>query len=700
MHDRLELSLILVSYHSETPLREFFASLAAHPVGVSHEVIVVDNAPGDGTGRWLAGALPWVRVLPMTGNVGYARAVNAGIEQARGEHLLVINPDVLLADGAIDEAMTYLRAHPEAGLIGVQLLDPDGTVQRNARRFYSLTTILLRRTPLGRLWPEHPELRRHLMLDDDLSRPGPVDWVTGAFMLVRREALDTVGPMDGRFFLYFEDVDWCYRMWEGGFEVHLLPDVQLVHGFQRSSHRLNRSLVHHVQSFLSFYDKWGALVYVAERLRGVWRTAAAVLADLLALNLAFLVAFVLRRLLDPFFPQPVFDLVHYGPLVLLVNAVSLIVLPLVGRYRSSTARTGLQSGLEALRATFFVTLVVMAAVYLSYSRTFSRAVILLFVPLFPLALALTSSLRDRVLGGARRTQVGGRRAMVIGERATIETLTCSLHAEDPRDRLVGSITLDAGGGPGEGALGSLDRLVETVERYRVNEILIDGRAAVDLRLRATARALAAEGVEILVDQPWAAALGPSGDRRERWGRDWWRMPAPAALGVAAVLKSVVDRPLGLLLWVVALPGHLLCSTAGRWSGLARARRLERLGQKRRRLSWTEWTDRHDRALPGVVQAPLFWQVVTGRMSLVGPYPLPPGCEEELGPVELLRFAVKPGLAGPWQRSSGRGGVGAITRDDLPYLEQWSLALDADLFLSAVPRLLLSDERWDRVVKAR
>lgn len=699
MEPRLELSLILVSYHSETPLRDFFASLAAHPVGVAHEVIVVDNAPGDGTARWLEEEHPWVRVLAMPGNVGYARAVNAGIEKARGEHVLVINPDVLLADGAIDEAVAYLRAHPEVGLVGVQLLDADGTVQHNARRFYSLTTILLRRTPLGRLWPDHPELRRHLMLDDDLSQPGPVDWVTGAFMLVRREALAAVGPMDGRFFLYFEDVDWCYRMWEGGYEVHLLPDVRLVHGFQRSSKRLNRSLVHHVRSFLSFYDKWGALVYVAERLRGVWRTAAAMAADLLALNLAFLVAFLVRRLFDPLFPQPVFDLVHYGPLVLLVNVVSLIVLPLVGRYRTVTARTGLQGGLEALRATFFVTLVVMAAVYLSYSRTFSRAVILLFVPLFPLALALTSSLRDRVLGGARRATAAGRRAMVLGTRDTLDGLIATLHAEDPRDRVVGRLELDASNPAGPDRP-DLEGLARTVERYRVNEVLIDGGAPVDLRLRATARTLAAEGVEVLVDQPWAAALGPTPQRRERWGRTWWRMPAPSALGAAAAFKVVVDRPLGLLLWLVALPGHLLCSTAGRWSGLVKARRLERLGQRRRRLAWTEWTDRKGRALPGVVQAPLFWLVVTGRMSLVGPYPLPPGCEEELGPVELLRFAVKPGLTGPWQRSSGREGVGAMTRDDLPYLEQWSLALDADLFLSAVPRLLLSDDRWDRVAKAR
>lgn len=698
MDERLELSLILVSYHSQEPLRGFFGSLAAHPVRATHEVIVVDNAPGDGTGNWLAEQVPWVRVLEMPGNLGYARAVNAGIEQAHGEHVLVINPDVLLDEGAIDTALEHLRAHPEVGLLGVQLLDPDGRVQHNARRFYSLTTILLRRTPLGRLWPAHPELRRHLMLDDDLSRPGPVDWVTGAFMLVRREALEAVGPMDGRFFLYFEDVDWCYRMWEGGYEVHLLPDVRLVHGFQRSSKKLGRSLVYHLRSFLSFYDKWGALVYVAERLRGTWRTLTALTADLLALNLAFLLAFGVRRLLDPFFPEPLFDLVHYGPLILLVNVVSAIVLPLVGRYRTGARRTGLQGGLEALHATFFVTLVVMAAVYLSYSRTFSRAVILLFVPLFPLALALTSVLRDRVLGGARKG-VAGRRALVLARGAAAAEMVRGLRPDHVRDRVVGAVALDGSVCEDVRDCGPLAELAATVERYRVNEVLIDGEAAVDPGARASVRALSAEGVEVLVDQAWAAGLGPSSQRTARWGRIWWRMPPPSALGATAALKALVDRPLGLLLWVVALPGHLLCSTVGRWAKLVEPRRVERLGQRRRRLVWTEWTDRRGRALPGLAQAPLFWQVVTGRLSLVGPYPLPPGCEEELGPVELLRFSVKPGLTGPWQRSTGREGLGSITRDELGYLEQWSLALDADLFLSAVPRLLLSDDHWGGAVKA-
>ena len=702
MDHGLDVTLVLVSYHSEEPLRRFFASVCAHPIEADHEIVVADNAPGDGTAEWLASEHPEVRVLPMEGNQGYARGVNAAIEAARGRHVLVVNPDVELADGAVDRALAYLEDNPEVGMVGVRLLDTDGSPQRNARRFYSLQTILLRRTPWGKLQPDHPELRRHLMLDDDLSRPGPVDWVTGAFMLVRREALDAVGPMDGRFFLYFEDVDWCYRMWEGGWEVHLLPDVRLIHEFQRTSTRFGRSFVHHLRSFVSFYDKWGALVYVAKRLRGTWRVAAAVLGDVVALNLAFVAGCYGGRAMHRLFPEPLFDIVHYVQLLLSGNAVSLVVLPLVGRYQESRVRGRFERGLAELRATFFVTLVVMAGVYLSYTRTFSRAVILLFVPAYLLALTLVRTVRDRVLGGLERAAPEAHRAIVLADDApAADRFVASLETGSRGgERLAGVVLSRVDAAPertsgGHRVLGGREHVAEVVDRYRIGEVLVAGDDGPDESGRALLRGLAADGLEVLVDQPWAARLGPDEHRVERWGRAWWRLRRPPALSEASTSKWFLDRVIGAILALVALPGHLLCWLFGWIFGL-RARSVRRLGQRRRPVQWSRWVTRDGRVLPGLVQAPLFFAVARGRLSLVGPYPLPPGVEEELGSVALLRFAVKPGLTGPWQGHEGPCEVDVLTGGDLSYIEHWSLSRDADLFLSALPRLLLHDDRGPRV----
>ena len=186
-----ELSLVVVNYHSGEPLREFFASLDAHPFAAELEIFLVDNSPGDGTAEWVARDRPGVRILTMPKNLGYAGGVNAALREAAGRHVLVVNPDIQFAEGAVDRALEYLRAHPSAGLVGVQLIDADGTPQRNARRFYTFASILMRRTPLARLWPDHPALRRHLMLDDDLSVPGPVDWVTGCLLYTSDAADDS-----------------------------------------------------------------------------------------------------------------------------------------------------------------------------------------------------------------------------------------------------------------------------------------------------------------------------------------------------------------------------------------------------------------------------------------------------------------------------------------------------------------------------
>ena len=97
-------------------------------------------------------------------------------------------------------------------------------------------------------------VREHLMMDWNHETVREVDWMLGACMMVRTEAITDVGLMDERFFMYFEDVDWCYRMWEAGWEVHLLPELQLVHGFRRSSTRVSRSLIHHVRSFFRLVE--------------------------------------------------------------------------------------------------------------------------------------------------------------------------------------------------------------------------------------------------------------------------------------------------------------------------------------------------------------------------------------------------------------------------------------------------------------
>jgi GT2 family glycosyltransferase len=159
--------------------------------------------------------------------------------------------------GAVQKLVDFMERTPDAGIVGPRLLFHDGTVQLSCRRFYTFRVLLLRRTPLGKLFPKARAVREHLMQDFDHATTRRVDWLIGAAMLVRREAVDSVGMMDERFFLYFEDVDWCYRMAQKGLHVYYLADAVVEHGYQRESAQavLNRSFVAHLVSLFRYYEK-------------------------------------------------------------------------------------------------------------------------------------------------------------------------------------------------------------------------------------------------------------------------------------------------------------------------------------------------------------------------------------------------------------------------------------------------------------
>lgn len=231
----MELSIIIVNYGSGPLVKACVDSIRRTPPHAEYEIIVVDNASPDDSQELLATEIPGIRFFPQKSNLGLARAVNVGVEVARGKFILTLNPDVIVLEDAIDQLLGFAEEHPNAAVVAGQLLNPNGSVQDSCFRFYTPFTILARRTPLGLL----PAGRRHLnavfLREYDHASPKAVDWVLGACMLVRRSAIRVVGSMDPRFFLYFEDMDWCRRFWGAGFEVWVVPRARFAHYYKRES---------------------------------------------------------------------------------------------------------------------------------------------------------------------------------------------------------------------------------------------------------------------------------------------------------------------------------------------------------------------------------------------------------------------------------------------------------------------------------
>lgn len=229
------LSIIIVNYNMGALVKTCVESLLPQINLKETEIIVVDNNSQDESVALLRSDFPEIRVIDNQANVGLAAGVNRGIKEAKGRYYLILNPDIIALPGSVKALFDYMEKHPRVGAAGAQLLSPNGKVQYTCFRFYRPSTIIYRRTRWGKTAAGRRELARFLMKDFDRRILRPVEWLMGACLMIRGEAVKTVGGMDERFFLYFEDVDWCRRFWQASWQVMYVPLSQFSHFHQRSS---------------------------------------------------------------------------------------------------------------------------------------------------------------------------------------------------------------------------------------------------------------------------------------------------------------------------------------------------------------------------------------------------------------------------------------------------------------------------------
>jgi N-acetylglucosaminyl-diphospho-decaprenol L-rhamnosyltransferase len=231
------LSIVIVSWNVQNLLRRCLASLASAGDELSTEVIVVDSASADGSADMVEAEFPSVRVLRQNENVGFSRGNNLGLAEAGGRFLLLLNPDTEVVRDALARMVHYLEEHPSVGALGPKLLYPDGRIQSSRRRFPTLATAFFESTWLQPLAPRSL-LRRYYVLDRPDSAISQVDWVTGACLMVRREAYEAAGPLDEGYFMYSEEMEWQRRIQAAGWQIVYYPEAQVIHHEGKSSEQV------------------------------------------------------------------------------------------------------------------------------------------------------------------------------------------------------------------------------------------------------------------------------------------------------------------------------------------------------------------------------------------------------------------------------------------------------------------------------
>ena len=225
------LSIIIVSWNTADLLENCLASIIANPPAAPFEIWVVDNASTDNSPRMVQEKFPRVHLIENRENIGFARANNQALQRCEGKYILLLNPDTLVASGALQALIDFLDEHSEAGAAGARLRNPDGSLQISSHPQPTLSREFWRMFHLDAFAP----YAAYPLTKWETNEPEEVDVLMGACLVLRKEALDEVGFLDEDYFMYSEEVDLCYRIQSAGWGLYWVPQAEVVHFGGQSS---------------------------------------------------------------------------------------------------------------------------------------------------------------------------------------------------------------------------------------------------------------------------------------------------------------------------------------------------------------------------------------------------------------------------------------------------------------------------------
>ncbi len=277
----MDFSVVIVSWNVKEKLKENLRSLLA-TTKASFEVIIVDNASSDGTVEMLRHDFPQFKTISNNTNKGFAAASNQGIALAQGDYIVLLNPDMKVMPDTFEVSLGWLEKNPQAAICGIRLIDQTGTIIPQVRHFPTLFDQVIITLKLAHVLPAL--LDTYLCKNFDYAKASRVDSIRGAFFIIRRSTLETLGSLDERYFLWFEEVDYCRRAKAAGLETWYAPLPQAVDYIGQSFNQVARSTKqkYFKDSMLAYFKKW----------QPQWQTVL--------LQLAWILADVITNLADIF----------------------------------------------------------------------------------------------------------------------------------------------------------------------------------------------------------------------------------------------------------------------------------------------------------------------------------------------------------------------------------------------------------------
>lgn len=250
MESQVKVSVVIVNWNTCDLLKQCLEALESQTAS-SLEIFVVDNASSDGSPEMVREHFPDVQLIANQRNRGFAAANNQALDKSSGQYILLLNPDTKVLDGAVDKLVAFLDKESTVGACTSMLLNGDGSLQKNVGNFYSFWGTLLENRIVPRILPNNKFLAKKFVAFWDHTTQRDIDWARGAVLLFHRKVLDQVGLLDEQFYIYGEEIDYCWRIKKKGWRIVYLPAAKIIHYGQAASSQRKQEMF--IQNYKSFY---------------------------------------------------------------------------------------------------------------------------------------------------------------------------------------------------------------------------------------------------------------------------------------------------------------------------------------------------------------------------------------------------------------------------------------------------------------
>lgn len=253
----MDLSIIIVNYNTKELTKQTLNSIFKYKHNLEYEVIVVDNNSSDDSVNMITNELPQVILIQNKKNLGFSRANNIGINRSKGRYILLLNSDTIIQEDTLETMVSFMESNYNVGAAGCKVILPDGSLDKACKRsFPTPQNALYNALKLDKLFPHNKKFGEYNLTYLDEDEIHEVDSLVGAFMMVRREAIEEVGLLDENFFMYGEDIDWCYRIKKAGWKIVYYPKTKIIHYKGGSSKKKNPKLIYEFyRAMYLFFEK-------------------------------------------------------------------------------------------------------------------------------------------------------------------------------------------------------------------------------------------------------------------------------------------------------------------------------------------------------------------------------------------------------------------------------------------------------------